>query len=80
MKCAIIILNWNGEAMLRRYLPSVVEESKVDIIVADNGSTDDSLAVLKAEFPTVMRRAITVLFMRCGNCIRRKRSRSILCY
>ena len=53
MKCAIIILNWNGEAMLRRYLPSVVEESKVDIIVADNGSTDSSLAVLKAEFPTV---------------------------
>ena len=54
MTCAIIILNWNGAAMLRRYLPSVVQYNKgVDIIVADNASTDESLAVLKEEFRTV---------------------------
>ena len=55
MKCSVIILNWNGAEMLRRYLPSVIAHTKgADIIVADNGSTDDSLAVLEKEFPTVM--------------------------
>ena len=42
--------------MLRRYLPSVVKYTALpgaEVIVADNGSTDDSLAVLKAEFPKV---------------------------
>ena len=40
--------------MLRTYLPSVVEKTpEVEVIVADNGSTDDSLAVLKNEFPSV---------------------------
>ena len=55
MKVAIVILNWNGAAMMRRFLPSVIEHSSdvADIIVADNDSKDDSLALLKAEFPTV---------------------------
>ena len=42
--------------MLRRYLPSVVKYTALpgaEVIVADNGSTDDSLAVLEAEFPKV---------------------------
>lgn len=54
-KVAIVILNWNGAAMMRRFLPSVIEHSSdvADIIVADNDSKDDSLALLKAEFPTV---------------------------
>ena len=50
----IVILNWNGAQMMRRYLPSVVENSgSAEIVVADNASTDDSLQVLAAEFPTV---------------------------
>ena len=57
MKCAIIILNWNGVKHLRTYLPSVLkansQEPRADIIVADNGSTDDSLAMLAKEFPSV---------------------------
>ncbi len=56
MKCAVIILNWNGEKMLRQFLPSVVQytqESQTAVIVADNGSTDGSLQVLREEFPTV---------------------------
>ena len=54
MKVAVVILNWNGAALLRAYLPSVVMHSAgADIIVADNGSTDDSISVLKNEFPTV---------------------------
>ena len=40
----IIILNWNGADHLRRFLPSVVAAAPagVEVIVADNGSTDDS--------------------------------------
>lgn len=60
MKCSVIILNWNGAEMLRRYLPSVVksQESRAksqefEVIVADNGSTDNSLEVLAQEFPSV---------------------------
>ena len=58
--CSVIILNWNGAEMLRRYLPSVVESLhdsdvsiQTELIVADNGSTDNSLDVLAKEFPTV---------------------------
>ena len=58
VKCSIIILNWNGAEMLRRYLPSVEKSIQhsafsVQLIVADNGSTDNSLAVLRDEFPSV---------------------------
>ena len=54
MKCSVIILNWNGAEMLRTYLPSVVANTaNADVIIADNGSTDNSLEVLKTEFPTV---------------------------
>lgn len=55
-KTAVIILNWNGADLLRRYLPSVVANTDAelaDVIVADNGSTDDSLRVLAEEFPQV---------------------------
>ena len=54
-KVAIVILNWNGEQMLRRFLPSVLQHSEnfADIVVADNASTDASLALLEKEFPTV---------------------------
>ena len=53
-KTAVIILNWNGAQMLRTYLPSVIAHTKgAEIIVADNGSTDDSLEVLAKEFPSV---------------------------
>ena len=51
--CSVIILNWNGAEMLRTYLPSVIAHTPAEVIVADNGSTDDSLAVLKNEFPEV---------------------------
>ena len=52
---AVVILNWNGAAMLRRFLPSVVEHSHPlgEVIVADNGSTDESLEILQQEFPEV---------------------------
>ena len=54
-KLAIVILNWNGEKMLREYLPSVLQYSRDEatVYVADNASTDDSLAMLRAHFPEV---------------------------
>lgn len=55
-KVAVIILNWNGEKLLREYLPSVIETTDsniADVIVADNGSTDSSVELLRKEFPQV---------------------------
>lgn len=52
---AVVILNWNGREMMRQFLPSVVRfsEELAEVIVADNASTDGSLEMLAAEFPTV---------------------------
>ena len=48
LKIAIVILNWNGEALLEKFLPSVTEFfQEADIYVADNASTDDSIAFVK---------------------------------
>lgn len=57
-KTAVIILNWNGvdHGLIRQYLPSVVKYTRGEdcqVIVADNGSSDASLQVLKEEFPSV---------------------------
>ncbi|WP_319504563.1 glycosyltransferase family 2 protein [Bacteroides graminisolvens] len=56
-KIAVVILNWNGSEMLRTFLPSVIEHSAADgdveICVADNASTDDSVALLETDFPSV---------------------------
>ena len=55
-KVAIVILNWNGEKMLKKYLPSVLEYSAEDggvVYVADNASTDGSMLMLKERFPQV---------------------------
>ena len=56
-KTEIVILNWNGAGHLRRFLPSVLASvpEGVGVVVADNGSTDDSLGVLEREFPAVGR-------------------------
>ncbi|MDP5061512.1 MAG: glycosyltransferase, partial [Maribacter sp.] len=54
MKIAVVILNWNGEVLLERYLPSVIKYSNdADIYVADNASTDDSVAFVKTNYPSV---------------------------
>ena len=52
-KLAIVILNWNGAKMLRQYLPNVLNYSRDEatIYVADNASTDDSVEMLRNEFP-----------------------------
>ncbi|MDR0227905.1 MAG: glycosyltransferase family 2 protein [Flavobacteriaceae bacterium] len=51
---AIVILNWNGEKLLGQFLPSIVEHSQdAAIYVIDNASTDNSITILKSQFPTV---------------------------
>lgn len=55
-KVAIVILNWNGRSMLERYLPSVCRFSQMEdvvVVVADNGSTDDSIAFVQENYPSV---------------------------
>ena len=55
-KVAIVILNWNGCEMLGRYLPSVLASSGQDgvvVYVADNGSIDNSVEMLRRDFPQV---------------------------
>jgi len=55
-KVVVVILNWNGAKLLKQFMPSLIAFSKADsseIIVADNGSTDDSLQILRTEFPEV---------------------------
>ncbi len=54
MKLAVVILNWNGEALLKSYLPKVVQYTQdAAIYVIDNASTDGSVAMLQKDFPSV---------------------------
>ena len=56
LRLAIVILNWNGCDMMRRFLPTVLRCSQgdgVEVIVADNASTDVSVNMLRSEFPDV---------------------------
>ena len=55
-RTAIVILNWNGVKMFDIFLPSVIQHStseNTEIIVADNGSTDKSVAHLRQNYPSV---------------------------
>ena len=57
-RVAVIILNWNGEKLLREFLPSVVKNTNTDlgrVVVVDNHSTDGSWICLEQEFPDVER-------------------------
>ncbi len=54
MKIAIVILNWNGKALLKQFLPSVIKYSEDnDIYLVDNASTDDSVSYTKEYFPQI---------------------------
>ena len=55
MKTAIVILNWNGQKLLEQFLPSIVNFSlqHADIYVADNASSDHSIAFVKKFYPSV---------------------------
>ena len=52
---AIVILNWNGKKYLEQFLPSVSATgyNGFEIIVADNGSSDDSILFLEKNYPSI---------------------------
>lgn len=53
-KTSIVILNWNGSNMLKKFLPSVLAcSANAEVVVADNASTDGSLDLLRSSFPEV---------------------------
>ncbi|MEE1885606.1 glycosyltransferase family 2 protein [Pedobacter flavus] len=52
---AVVILNWNGQLLLQKFLPSVVNSTykNLKIVVGDNASTDDSVAFVKENYPFI---------------------------
>lgn len=54
MKLAIVILNWNGKELLKKFVPSVIKNStEAEIYLADNASTDGSITYIKSTFPSI---------------------------
>lgn len=52
-RVAVVILNWNGQEFLEKFLSTVVERSAARVVVVDNGSTDNSVEWMNENFPTV---------------------------
>lgn len=51
---SVVILNYNGVGFLKEFLPALITYNDgYDIVVADNASTDDSVAVLEDQFPNL---------------------------
>ena len=65
MSVSVVILNWNGEKYLQDFLPGLLESIKdvsgAEVVVADNGSTDNSLKILKEKSHTPY--LITTIFI-----------------
>lgn len=56
MKTAIVILNWNGKQLLEKFIPSIIENSNLEnvtVYIADNASTDDSIAFIQQNYSTI---------------------------
>ena len=55
-KTAVVILNWNGQKLLEKFLPLTIKNSNIEgvsIIVADNASSDNSIEFLEKEYPEI---------------------------
>ena len=56
-KISVLIANYNGRDLLEKCIPSLMQQTypadRVEIIVVDNGSVDDSTAFLQQNFPAV---------------------------
>jgi GT2 family glycosyltransferase len=55
LKCAVVILNWNGVHFLKEFLPIAIQKTSAnsEIIIADNASTDESIEYVEKEFPQI---------------------------
>ncbi len=55
LRAALVILNWNGKELLERFLPEIVKYTpeNIEVIVADNGSTDESVHFLNEHYPDI---------------------------
>lgn len=56
MKVAVVILNYNGKKFLEQFLPNVIancDPNLAEIVVADNASTDESVAFMRKRFPEI---------------------------
>ncbi len=53
LKLAIVILNWNGRTFLEKFLPILLQNipDYAQVFIADNASTDDSVAFLQQTYP-----------------------------
>ena len=66
-KIAVVILNWNGEHFLEKFLPSVTSYSQeATIYVVDNGSTDNSISFLKTNYPNIQLIELAENYGFCG--------------
>lgn len=65
MTISVIILNWNGRRHLEICLPALLQQSRApdEIIVVDNGSSDDSVSFLQQAFPSIF---VVALSNNCG--------------
>lgn len=55
-KTSVVILNWNGAELLQKFLPTVLKHTQsedCEVVVADNASSDNSVEVMKQQFPYV---------------------------
>ncbi len=55
IKVAVVILNWNGKKFLEQFLPALLATTyrEMEVIIADNGSTDDSVEFLEKKYPAL---------------------------
>lgn len=56
IKTSVVILNWNGAELLRKFIPTVLihtQTSECEVVVADNNSSDNSVELLQKDFPSV---------------------------
>lgn len=53
---SVVILNWNGAKLLKQFLPTLLKHTQTDdceVVVADNCSSDNSVEVMRQQFPNV---------------------------
>lgn len=57
MKLSIVIVNWNTKDVLKQTIESILRETKLfeyEIVVVDNASSDESVSMIRKEFPSVV--------------------------